>query len=236
MEKEFSANTILPGDAFHDQAVKRGVIVGEAIRTIRISDEVESDLNKLEVKLTNNRYGKYLIKEGIQSAKKKVAENKNKNIEDTKERKPKLITSYMGKTSKRLRKKLRNLNVKLISRKRTNLEGRLASTFKYSTDNGKGIIYQINCQCGEAYVGETAFDFKKRKSEHIRDIKTNSQSNALNLHIQETGHELSWNNCLTLGREQDQDKRKIKESLFIQKIQPTINISKGKIIKGNWDL
>lgn len=143
---------------------------------------------------------------------------------------------YMGKKSKKLKKKLKPFGIKLVHKKHTNLEGKFASKFKYKTNNFQGIIYQIHCDCGKTYIGESAFSFEKRKKEHLRDIKAKDMTNALAFHCKSTGHSINWPISQILGYENDTLKRKFKESIFIQNFKPELNFSEGYKLRGDWKI
>ena len=80
-----------------------------------------------------------------------------------------------------------------------------------------GVIYALHCECGGTYIGETGKTFKIRMSEHKRTMKNGDQNNALSLHVHSTGHAILWDKCEILGVEQNWQRRKIKESIIINK-------------------
>lgn len=234
-EKEFSSKAVLPGDAFQDKSVKRSLIIGETIRTLRISDDTENDLNKLKRKLMNNNYSKPFIENTMNQAVKLETKRSQTTDQSSKaQKKPKLITKFLGRASDKLRKKLRPLNIQVVNKKQLNLEGIFSSSFKYKTDNESGIVYKIYCNCGDYYIGESGFDFQKRKNEHIRDLRTSTGTNALVNHCTESDHFIDWSKSSLLDRESDRTRRKLKESLLIKDQKPRINISEGMKIRGDW--
>ena len=73
-----------------------------------------------------------------------------------------------------------------------------------------GVIYQIPCECGVVYFGETGRTLKQRKDEHSRAVKRGDHSNALALHLIATDHNdfVGQNRSATsrakLGKEKNQ--------------------------------
>lgn len=97
-------------------------------------------------------------------------------------------------------------------------------------------IYQIFCECKCSYIGESNFELDKRVSEHKRDIRNGVLTNALTQHCMETNHKIDWSLSKIIGREQDTIRRRLKEALFIQKLSPELNVSKGMILRGKWSI
>lgn len=161
--------------------------------------------------------------------------NPQKKLNDEKEN-AKLIINYMGNKTKKLRKRLKPYKVQIVNKKRKNLEEHFASNYKYRTENGKGIIYKIYCECGANYIGESSTDFEKRKYQHMRDLKTKSDSNAIFKHCFEEDHLVNWNMSTLLDMEGLKIRRKLKEAIIIKDQKPQINISEGFKIRGNWEL
>lgn len=209
--KAISSDLLLNANAFHENTVKTAVITGQANRILQISDSPTEDLKDLENRLLINGYNKTTVKNRIKIAKNKFEQkrvkpekkaNKQKNgnsnnnasdnetvqINNDEQTKPFMVTKYLGNLTKKIRKRVKNLNIKLISKRQINLEGRFSRGFKYKTNLEKGIVYQLTCQCGQTYIGETAFDLQKRIKEHQRDIRLNVLSNANTIHHNLTGH------------------------------------------------
>lgn len=236
-EKECSSSVYLPGDSYQDTGIKRAAVIGETIRLKKFSDKFEEDQLKLREKFLHNGYNSSFVdtnmKKGIQQFDKPKQDklSKSKSNEG-----PKLITSYMGKKTNKLKKKLKPFNIKVINRRRVNLEGMFASKYKYKTNYDKGIVYKIYCECGAFYIGESCSDFKCRKYQHNRDIKAKSFSNALFKHMFEEEHLLEWDKSTLLSMQFDKSRRKITEAILIKNQKPEININDGLKILGNWKL
>lgn len=239
--KECAANIVLPGNAFHDIGTKRALIQGEVARISKISDFPEDDIKQLETKLGNNKYGNAMIRPNITASIRKEVKKKQNNSGDSREidkftEANNLISlKYMGNSSTKIKNKLRNLNVKLVSKKQRNMESLLARNYKYNTDNDNGVVYRIFCECDASYIGETSFNLEKRIKEHKRDILHRSTSNGISFHCMETGHSVNWIRSQVLLKVPLEGRRKLSEALCIQKLKPEMNLSSGMKLKGKWD-
>lgn len=238
--KPYAASSMLPGNAFHDKEVIKSVPLGEAIRTLRISDVQEEDLKLLENKLLNNKYPLDVIKKQFAKAKKietsRKANTFRKEKETEKEKPARLVTEYIGSKTEKLKKKLKHFKVKVTSKRRTNLEGIFASTFKTKTTLNKGIVYKIECTCGSTYIGESGFDMKKRQYDHLRDIRTKTKTNALYNHSVTCKGEFKWEESRLIEKDSNKLRRRYKEAILIKKLAPQINVTPGMKIHGNWTL
>ena len=88
-----------------------------------------------------------------------------------------------------------------------------------------GIIYRYKCdrlECDEEYIGETARTFGERYKE---DLKAPSP---IHDHCNISGHNITLNNFSTVGREEHNLSRLIKESMFIRVNNPSLNKNIGK--------
>ena len=87
-----------------------------------------------------------------------------------------------------------------------------------------GIIYRFKCdmlECDEEYIGETARTFGERFKEHLK------APSPIHDHSNTTGHTTTLNNFSTVGREEQNLSRLIKESMFIRVNIPSLNRNIG---------
>ena len=85
-----------------------------------------------------------------------------------------------------------------------------------SLDCIKGVVYQVPCECGHVYVGETGRNLKLRLTEHKRAVKNKDPNNGLAVHVNITNHTILWNSAEVLTTEPNWSKRKVKEALYIK--------------------
>ena len=92
-----------------------------------------------------------------------------------------------------------------------------------------GVVYQINCQdCEASYVGQTGRNLSQRVKEHKSATeKGRTLNSGIAQHAWDEHHTIDWDNIKILGQESHERKRQIRESLFIQKIQPRMNRDTG---------
>ena len=78
----------------------------------------------------------------------------------------------------------------------------------YRSNNTKGVVYKIACECGRVYVGETRRTLKQRIIEHKQAVRNADSNNGLAVHVAGTGHPLGWSRgCVqrrTVDKKEDQ--------------------------------
>ena len=154
-----------------------------------------------------------------------------------------LNAPYIAGFSERLAKDLKGIDVGV-----TFCKGRtLYNSFcrlkpPCSKDMRKNVVYCIGCKsCPQVYLGETQQWFPSRKYQHEYAVKNNSKTNGIAQHIMETNHEIDWENRKFLDSESHWRRRKIKEALFIDCLNPQkevtdsiMNLEKGLEISECW--
>ena len=89
-----------------------------------------------------------------------------------------------------------------------------------------GTIYHIECgDCDKDYVGESKRSLETRFKEHLRDT---SPRTAVGDHKRQLKHSIGPDNIKVLDLETSKVRRKVKEALFIQEIQPSLNRDSGQ--------
>ena len=84
-------------------------------------------------------------------------------------------------------------------------------------------IYKISCSCNGSYVGHTARNAYSRMEDHAKT--TGSCLSAVGQHLLENpDHTVDFENPEILGCSPYYNKRVIKEALYIQKFNPTLNV------------
>ena len=88
-----------------------------------------------------------------------------------------------------------------------------------------GVIYRYQCNrvdCDEEYIGESSRTFGERFKEHLKP------PSPIYDHSNITGHNVTINNFNIVGREDLNQMRTIKESLYIRVNDPSLNRNVGK--------
>lgn len=232
--KECSSEQVMNYNSYHDPSSKNSIIKGETHRILNITDKKDRDLGLLKEKFLKNGYPSKVIDQNITAAKNKHQNKRSKQTEKTWDGKKYLTTKFVGKVGKKMKKITKKFGIKTIFKKRLNLENIFSSSYKYDTKKRKGLIYKIDCSCGDFYIGETGKAIEDRVKQHKRSVLLNDKSNALACHKENCDKEILWNKPEALNYQNIWNKRKIGEAICIQKLQPKINLNGGFQIRGNW--
>ena len=90
------------------------------------------------------------------------------------------------------------------------------------------VVYRANCwDCDSFYVGKTKRRLHDRKTEHFKALSQGCHASALADHVISTGHNIKWDHfdILTTGKSDFQ--YKIKETLLISELKPSLNENVG---------
>ena len=94
--------------------------------------------------------------------------------------------------------------------------------FKDRSPTTNNVVYHLECsQCDASYTGETKRNTPDRMKEHD-DPQTDSE--VARHSFENPGHTFNLDDPKLLAFEHNFMKRRIKEALFIQKLQPSLNI------------
>ena len=100
-------------------------------------------------------------------------------------------------------------------------------------DSKSGLKYNYQCpqlDCNDEYIGETARTLGERRKEHLKQLSP------IHRHSQATGHPIDNNKFNIIGREDWEQARTIKESIYIRVNNPTLNQNIGKYTLNHiWD-
>ena len=89
-----------------------------------------------------------------------------------------------------------------------------------------GVVYHLQCgDCDSTYVGETARALDARIKEHS-SIKRATLT-AVAEHCKEHEHSFTWENISVLAREDNTNRRRIREALEIQQSSASLNRDTG---------
>ena len=90
------------------------------------------------------------------------------------------------------------------------------------------VVYRANCwDCDSSYDGKTKRRLLDRKTEHFKALSQGCHASALADHVISTGHNIKWDHfdILTTGKSDLQCK--IKETLLISELKPSLNENVG---------
>ena len=77
--------------------------------------------------------------------------------------------------------------------------------------------------CQDFYIGKTKRRLHDRKTEHFKGITSTCHDSAIADHVTSTGHNLKWDHFEILEKGGSDTHCKIKETLLIQELKPTLN-------------
>jgi hypothetical protein len=152
---------------------------------------------------------------------------------------------YIRGFTEKLQKDLSNLNIGFVMKKTQTISSLLCRTkSRKKREEDKDNVYLIKCEsCQKPYVGETSQTFQERCKQHKRDVRNGNETNGIYCHLKENpGHEILWEEFQILHKESHWKRRKIKESLIINAINPQedinslMNLEKGLEITPIWNI
>ena len=208
-------------------------------------NEIHKETIQIKQIMTKNGYPENLLDKLISSFYRKMCTETSKAAEDDSENSIQLVLPFLGNHTKRMEKKIKkilnetipSLNVRFVYRTST----RLSALFRFKDRIPKylsaGVVYKFTCGgCNSSYIGETIRHSKRRLSEHLgRSALTGKALSsppvtAISQHVKTCRTEPKEDDFTILGSERNEELLKIKESLFIHRDKPSINIQ-GQSVK-----
>ena len=56
----------------------------------------------------------------------------------------------------------------------------------------KGVVYKIDCSCGQSYIGETCRTLSARVKEHRKAVEKDDINNGISVNANSTWHDIDW--------------------------------------------
>ena len=86
------------------------------------------------------------------------------------------------------------------------------------------VVYRAGCwDCQDFYIGKTKCRLHDRKTEHFKGITSTCHASAIADHVTSNSHNVKLDHFEILARGQSDTYCKIKETLPIQELKPTLN-------------
>ena len=92
-----------------------------------------------------------------------------------------------------------------------------------------GVVYEISCNCGSSYIGQTSRNLITRINNHDPSSKTPQDTDVTRHLTDNPNHAVCFNNPIILARSDHWRKLLIKETLMIQQRNPDLNSDKASI-------
>ena len=166
--------------------------------------------------------------------------NKNKNkpnnpVQATVPKKDILIVlPYLGFHSNQVIKRLKScvynfysfVNLKIIFQNTRRIKSYFPYKDRLSRSQRSNVIYKAGCwNCDEFYIGQTKRRLHDRKTEHFKALAKSDHSSAIADHVKTTGHDIKWHHVDILASGKTDFHCKIKETLLIQELKPSLNVN-----------
>ena len=229
---------------------KKGLIHTLLYRAYNICSDFQSlhlEIMFLKTVWQKNRFPLFFIDSCVKKFFNEIFIKRQKNVSPSTSKKEIYVSlEFLGKTSLQVKKQLVEIfrtcqkNVKLnIGFKSPN---RLKNHFRFkdqipSSLNSK-VIYKFTCNiCNDIYIGETKRHLLVRQYEHLgKSIFTNKplrysdkDATSIRKHSHHSNHPTELSDFTIIGNASNNFHLKLKESLLIMKLKPSLNTAKDSI-------
>lgn len=147
-----------------------------------------------------------------------------------------LFIPYIKGVSEKIERVCHPLGVRVICKSQNNLRQALMKVKSTRPDDKKKrVVYEVPCaECNCVYVGETGQSLEMRLKEHRYAVRTKDARNGIAVHADNHHHEVDWEAAKVILFEEHQTKRKVLESLQINKQTNTTNLDSGYALSPIW--
>ena len=249
--KDTHTNRYLNWRSNHSKSFLLGIVKGQTHRAhyfCDLKEDLLEELSFLRDVFVMNGYPLRLVNEVINNSwaketKKSILRDNPTHANEEKKRSEYydiLHAPYIQGFTENLQKKLRNFNIGIVNKKGDSIKQAICHMKqKIPRTQQKNRVYKFDCKdCKSWYIGETGQKIEKRTYQHQNDIKNGKETNAIFMHLQQhNSHSIKWQEVSYLEREEDWKKRKIKEALYINAMNPKelMNLEKGFEINQCWN-
>jgi hypothetical protein len=250
--KKTHTQRYLNWDSNHSKNSKLGTLMTLIHRAHSLCDwriDLLNELDLLKDVFINNGYPPHLVEKTLKKSwsaviRKEMMSKIKKDGEEISEFYDVIQAPYVKGFTESLQKNLRAINVGVVSKKAGTIRSMISKTkCPRDKDETKDVVYKIDCRtCGKAYIGETSKTIRERKDQHRRDVIKQAETNGIYNHLKmNRRHKIEWEQHSILEKEKNWKKRRIKEALFINALNPqngicnVMNIEKGMKIDNVWN-
>ena len=150
----------------------------------------------------------------------------NNNPADNNRIKATIVVQYIPNTGEQFKRLCKKNNIQVHFKGTNTLRTALGNPMDRDPKiNQTGIIYHYQCphiNCPNAYIGESGRSLGERVKEHFK------APSPLHHHSTTKGHQMDPNHFNIMHKEVNSQSRTIKEAMFIQVQDPTLNRNLGK--------
>ena len=143
-----------------------------------------------------------------------------------------LKLSFIGDMSHQIEEEIRQFLFKKLSQKSKFVMVHKATTTgqkfrnkdRQTLPHSSGVVYKLNCSCGQSYIGQPKGNLKIRINDHMPKNSTNNETDVSQHLKNNPDHTMNFHYPEILGHSNNIRKLRIKETLLIQNLQPQLNI------------
>ena len=130
--------------------------------------------------------------------------------------KSRVILPFLGPTSQKLKRILEGVDIEVRHCSSTKLQSILSSHKDRRPTNQQPGVYQIPCECGKVYIGETGRSFAARLKEHqAHGRRDEREKSAIIHHAHTNGHRVLWDDSKLLTSVKHWHTRRVREAMEI---------------------
>lgn len=204
-------------------------LLTEKILTLSEPEFHDTNIQLLRTTLHRNLYPKKLVEEIIEKTKLKFSNSTSTTT--SVEAKPIVAVPYAKGLFERLKFACKN-DLIIVGKADNCIKKTIFSKIKDKTPTlqQSNLVYQVTCECGVKYVGQTLQMLKSRLGQHRTKInKGDKTHSSLVQHAIEENHKPLWDEVKILRKENVTNRREILETIFIKKTTNCINTQKESI-------
>jgi len=143
-----------------------------------------------------------------------------------------LVLPYLGVQIKIVTKQLKTcintfygcINFKVIFQSAYRIKSLFPCKDRINLSQLSKSVYKASCwDCQDFYIGKTKLRLHDRKTEHFKSITSSCHASAIADYVTSTGHNFKWDHFDILTKGRTDTHCKIKETLLIRELKPTLN-------------
>ena len=147
-----------------------------------------------------------------------------------------ILLPYLGLQSNQVAKRMKScvykfyscVNLKIVFQSTRCIKSFFPYKDRINRSQQSRVIYRANCwDCNGFYIGKTKRRLHDRKTEHFKALAKNDNTSAIADHVKATGHNIKWDHFDILAKGKTDYHCKIKETFFIQELEPAFNVNVG---------
>ena len=205
----------------HSSNTKHGIVrtlVDRALTICNSEDTLQEEINNIKSDLTRNGYPAKLADQTLEKRK----NNTRRALE--KENQKMVCIPYIKGLSEKIRRIGQHYNIRTVFSSSNSLRSQLTKTKPEGQKDKKNCIYEIPCECGKSYIGETMRPLEVRVKEHQKHtLRGETDRSGAADHAWKQGHHMKWSEARIVHREHHWRKRKFKEAAIINQNEDCIS-------------